>query len=307
MADFSGKTVLVTGGAGVIGKSAAKLFLERGANVVLADIDAGKLETAAEALNGGERVSTIPGDLSETETAKAAVDHAVGVYGKLDILFNNAGISGKVAPVHLLDVDAWDDIVKVNLRSMFLMLKFAASNMVARKSGSIINMASSMSGWDVLSGGAGYASTKHGVVGLTKVAALDLARYRIRVNAICPGVIETTLGVPGLGEDKGSSAVEHFADRIPLRRIGQPADVAEVVLFLASDAARHVNGAAWLIDGGQTLQSFSNAPEEESIRWNRRGGAGTSVRDLRVDHAFERFSGRRLHFASSSRILQLTR
>ncbi|WP_457660701.1 SDR family NAD(P)-dependent oxidoreductase [Sinorhizobium medicae] len=262
MADFSGKTVLVTGGAGVIGKSAAKLFLERGANVVLADIDAGKLETAAEALNGGERVSTIPGDLSETETAKAAVDHAVGVYGKLDILFNNAGISGKVAPVHLLDVDAWDDIVKVNLRSMFLMLKFAASNMVARKSGSIINMASSMSGWDVLSGGAGYASTKHGVVGLTKVAALDLARYRIRVNAICPGVIETTLGVPGLGEDKGSSAVEHFADRIPLRRIGQPADVAEVVLFLASDAARHVNGAAWLIDGGQTLQSFSNAPKE---------------------------------------------
>lgn len=262
MSDFSGRTALVTGGAGVIGSSAARLLLDRGANVVLADLDAGKLEAAAKALNGGNRVSTVCGDLSEAASAQAAVDHAVAVYGKLDILFNNAGISGKVAPVHLLDVEAWDDIVKVNLRSMFLVLKFAATAMVARKTGAIVNMASSMSGWDVLSGGAGYASTKHGVVGLTKVAALDLARYGIRVNAVCPGVIETTLGVPGLREGKGTSAVEHFADRIPSRRIGQPEDVAEVVLFLASDAARHVNGAAWLIDGGQTLQSFSNAPEE---------------------------------------------
>lgn len=262
MSEFLGRMALITGGAGVIGSTAAKLLLERGANVVLADLDAGKLDAAAKALNGGDRVSTVCGDLSDAGAAEAAVRHVIAVYGKLDILFNNAGISGKVAPVHLLDVESWDDIVKANLRSMFLVLRFAATAMVARKSGTIVNMASSMSGWDVLSGGAGYAATKHGVVGLTKVAALDLAQYGIRVNAVCPGVIETTLGVPGLREGTGKSAVEHFADRIPSRRIGQPEDVAEVVLFLASDAARHVNGAAWLIDGGQTLQSFSNAPDE---------------------------------------------
>lgn len=262
MPDFSLRTALVTGGAGVIGSTTAKLLLDRGANVVLADVDADRLDAVARTLNGRGRVSTVCGDLSDAGAAEAAVQHALTAYGKLDILFNNAGISGKVAPVHLLDVDAWDETVKANLRSMFLVLKFAAAAMVFQKSGAIVNMASSMSGWDVLSGGAGYASTKHGVVGLTKVAALDLAPYGIRVNAVCPGVIETALGVPGLKEGRGKSAVEHFAERIPSRRVGQPEDVAEVVLFLASDAARHVTGAAWLIDGGQTLQSFSNAPQE---------------------------------------------
>ena len=121
-------------------------------------------------------------------------------------------------------------------------------------------MGSSMAGWDVLAGGAGYVATKHGVVGLTRVAALDVAPYGIRVNAICPGVIETTrLAFRRLARHFGSS-VQHFADRIPLRRIGQPDDVAAAVAFLASDEASHVTGVDWLIDGGQTLQSWANAP-----------------------------------------------
>ncbi|RUV08527.1 SDR family oxidoreductase, partial [Mesorhizobium sp. M7A.T.Ca.TU.009.01.3.1] len=119
---------------------------------------------------------------------------------------------------------------------------------------------SSIAGWDLLSGGAGYVASKHGVVGLTRVAALDAAPYGIRVNAICPGVIETTLGVPVSGDGEFKSSVQHFADRIPLRRIGQPDDVAAAVAFLASDEARHVTGVDWLIDGGQTLQSWANAP-----------------------------------------------
>jgi len=260
--DFAGKRVLVTGGAGVIGGMAAQHFLMRGASVVLADVNRDALEAARSALGGGKQLAVAGGDLSNADTAEAAVAAAVSTFGGLDVLFNNAGIAGKVAPVHLLEVDDWDGIVNANLRSMFLVLKFAATAMVDQGSGgAVVNMGSSMAGWDVLAGGAGYVATKHAVVGLTKTAALDLARYRIRVNAVCPGVIETSLGVPGLGKS-GTSAVEHFAERIPLRRIGQPEDVAEVVLFLASDAARHINGAAWLIDGGQTLQSFSNAPDD---------------------------------------------
>ena len=127
-----------------------------------------------------------------------------------------------------------------------------------------------MAGWDVLSGGAGYASTKHGVVGLTRVAALDAAPYGIRVNAICPGVIETTLGVPAADRAGYLSGIQRFADRIPLRRIGQPEDVAAAVAFLAADEARHITGVDGLIDGGQTLQSWANAPEAAAFPDHRR-------------------------------------
>lgn len=262
--DFAGKTVLVTGGAGAIGSATARLFLRGGARVVLADLDAEGLDAVARNLGAPDRVATVAGDAADPEVAERAVRAAVDGFGTLDILFNNAGISGAVAPVHELALEEWDRIVRANLRSMFCVLKASAAEMVrAGHAGAIVNMGSSMAGWDVLSGGAGYVSTKHAVVGLTKAAALDLAPHGIRVNAVCPGVIETTLGVPGLrdGPADGRSAVQRFASRIPSRRIGQVEDVAEMVLFLASDAARHVNGAAWLIDGGQTLQSFANGPD----------------------------------------------
>ncbi|WP_421850502.1 SDR family NAD(P)-dependent oxidoreductase [Oricola sp.] len=261
---FDGKTVLITGGAGAIGAATARAFLVRGANLVLADLDAGGLETVRDNLGVPDRIAIVAGDLADADVAQTAVDAAVGGFGALDIAFNNAGISGEVAPVHELPLAEWDRIVNANLRSMFCTLQASAREMVrADRGGAIVNMGSSMAGWDVLAGGAGYVCTKHAVVGLTKSAAFDLASHGIRVNAVCPGVIETTLGVPDLREDKAAavSAVEQFASRIPLKRIGQVDDVAEVVIFLASPAARHVNGAAWLIDGGQTLQSFSNGPE----------------------------------------------
>jgi NAD(P)-dependent dehydrogenase (short-subunit alcohol dehydrogenase family) len=145
---------------------------------------------------------------------------------------------------------------------MFLVLRATARAMIAAGGhGAIVNMGSSMAGWDVLSGSPGYLATKHAAIGLTKSAAMDLAPWSIRVNAVCPGVIETALGVPGADRDAQLAAVRRFADRIPLRRIGQPEDVAATVAFLASQDARHITGAAWLIDGGQTLQSWANAPE----------------------------------------------
>lgn len=266
MQDLLGKTVLVTGGAGAIGSATAKLFLMRGANVVLADMDDAKLKKMAKKLAAFGKVSHICAELTDEAQVQKAVGYCTSTYNSLDVVFNNAGIAGAVKPIQEWSSAEWDHIVNVNLRSQFLVLKYAAMHMVERRSGVIVNMGSSMSHWDVLSGGAGYVSTKHAVVGLTKSAALDLGPYGIRVNAICPGVIETSLGVPGLSEDEvaSTSAAARFASKIPSLRIGQPEDVGEVVVFLASDHARHINGAAWLIDGGQTLQSYANGPDNET-------------------------------------------
>ncbi|MGN6451368.1 MAG: SDR family NAD(P)-dependent oxidoreductase [Brucella intermedia] len=263
MKDFLGKTVLVTGGAGAIGSATAKLFLERGANLVLADIDSAKLDKMKAHLSAFGEVSIISGDVTDEIHVRKVIDYCISTYGMLDIVFNNAGIAGAVRPIQTWSSADWDHIVNVNLRSQFLVLKYASMHMVERRSGAIVNMGSSMSNWDVLSGGVGYVATKHAVVGLTKTAALDLAPHGVRVNAVCPGVIETSLGVPGLGDENagGTSAVARFASKIPSLRIGQPEDVGEVVVFLASDSARHINGAAWLIDGGQTLQSYANGPD----------------------------------------------
>lgn len=263
MKDFLGKTVLITGGAGAIGSATAKLFLERGANLVLADIDSAKLDKMKAHLSAFGEVSVISGDVTDETHVRKLIGYCISTYGSLGIVFNNAGIAGTVRPIQEWSSADWDHIVNVNLRSQFLVLKYAAMHMIERKTGAIVNMGSSMSNWDVLSGGGGYVATKHAVVGLTKTAALDLAPHGVRINAICPGVIETSLGVPGLGDENtdGTSAVTRFASKIPSLRIGQPEDVGEVVVFLASDSARHINGAAWLIDGGQTLQSYANGPD----------------------------------------------
>jgi NAD(P)-dependent dehydrogenase (short-subunit alcohol dehydrogenase family) len=217
----------------------------------------------------------VVGDVGSAEGAAAAVAATLEHFGGLDVVFNNAGISGEPVPVAELSTAEWDEVIRVNLRGVFLVLREAARSMIERRvAGTIVNMASSMSAWDVLEGGAAYAASKAGILGLTRVAALELARYGIRVNAVCPGVIETSLGVPGLDEGSAASpALQRFESRIPLRRIGQPDDVASVVCFLASGDSAHVTGAGWLIDGGQTLQSWSNAPNSDRypLRGEQRG------------------------------------
>ena len=260
MTRFAGKTVLVTGGAGAIGSAAVRRFVSEGARVAIVD-QAGERALALAAESGDGSIA-VRADISDEAEVARAVAETVSAFGRLDVVFNNAGISGVVAPVHELAVADWDRIVRINLRGIFLVLRASLRAMIeAEIAGAIVNMGSSMAGWDVLAGGSGYAATKHGIVGLTRIAALDAAPYGIRVNAICPGVIETRLGVPAADEAAYAAGIRHFADRIPLRRIGQPDDVAAAVAFLASDDARHVTGVDWLIDGGQTLQSWANAPQ----------------------------------------------
>jgi len=262
---FTDKVVLVTGGAGAIGSAAARRFAEEGARLVILDRDRQRSTAfVGELERSGSPALAVTADVGSETEVDAAVAKAVARFGRLDVLFNNAGIAGKVAPVHELSAADWDEIIRINLRGIFLVQRAVLRDMIAAGSkGAIVNMASSMAGWDVLAGGAGYAASKHAVLGLTRIAALDVARYGIRVNAVCPGVIETTLGVPaGDVAAYRQAASERFANRIPLRRIGQPEDVAAIVAFLASDDAAYVTGVGWLIDGGQTMQSWSNAPDE---------------------------------------------
>jgi NAD(P)-dependent dehydrogenase (short-subunit alcohol dehydrogenase family) len=265
MTRFAGKVALVTGGAGAIGRATARRLAAEGAGVVIVD-RAGEAARAAaaevEAL--GRAAIAVEADVTVPEEVTRAVDAAVALFGHLDVAFANAGISGGDTPVLALSVDDWDRVIAVNLRGVFLTCRAALPALIAAGGGAIVTMGSSMAGWDVLWGGSGYLASKEGVTGLTKSLALEVAGYGIRVNAICPGVIETPLSVREASEEERRARFQRFARRIPLRRVGQPEDVAAAVAFLASDDARHITGSLLLIDGGQTLQSWSNAPDAEA-------------------------------------------
>jgi NAD(P)-dependent dehydrogenase (short-subunit alcohol dehydrogenase family) len=192
---------------------------------------------------------------------KAAFDH----FGKLDVLFNNAGIGGGNTHLKDLPVQDWDHLIATNLRSVFLGCKHGLQALIPTK-GVIVNMGSSTGGWDVLYGAGAYMASKEGIEGITKNMALEAAAYGVRVNAVCPGVIRTRLSYAQSGREDDAASQDFYArfeKRIPLRRVGEAEDVAGPVLFLASDLARHITGTTLLIDGGQTLQSWSNAPESD--------------------------------------------
>jgi NAD(P)-dependent dehydrogenase (short-subunit alcohol dehydrogenase family) len=260
MRRFVDSVAIVTGAGGAIGTAAAERLSDEGASIVVVDIDAESADRTAASIHraGGDAIA-VAADVGDPADVAAAIQRTLSHFDRLDVVFNNAGIAGAPAPIHELEVAEFDNVVRVNLRGVFLVLRESLRAMIATgRGGAIVNMSSSMAGWDVLAGGSAYAASKHGVLGLTRAAALDAAAYGVRVNAVCPGVVETPLGIPAV--PGGTSGRDHFSARIPLRRVGAPADVAAAVAFLASNDANHVTGAGLLIDGGQTLQSWSNAP-----------------------------------------------
>ncbi len=258
---FAGKVALVTGAGGALGRASAIRFAAEGARVVIADLDMERAQAVAAEI--GVEAIAVQADVTDLEDCKTMVQAARGAFGALDVVFANAGIGGAKTEFVDLPIEEWDRVMGVNLRGMVLTCKAAARALIDAGGGSIVLMGSSTGGWDTILGSGPYMMSKEAVKALARNLALELARYRIRVNAVCPGIIQTPLSFRQGTDDPDAweGFFARFADRIPLRRVGKPEDVAATVAFLASDDARHITGTSLLIDGGQTLQSWSNAPD----------------------------------------------
>jgi len=240
------RIAVVTGSGRGIGEAIAMKMAEEGAHVVVSDVMVDDAERVAEAIRGmGRRALVVKTDVSNKESVQAMVDRTLQEFGRLDILVNNAGIT-RDALLHKMTEEQWDAVIAVNLKGVFLCSQAASRPMVEQQYGKIINISSRGMLGNV--GQANYSASKAGVAGLTRTLALELARYNINVNAVAPGFIDTpmTQAIPDKVKEK-------FISSIPLRRIGQPRDIANVVTFLATEEASYVTGQVIFVCGGRSI------------------------------------------------------
>jgi len=248
MGRFDGKVALVTGGASGIGLATAKAFARDGARVVIVDRNREAAERAAAEI--GAAASAFAADVTDFASCEAMVAHALEHFGALHIAFNNAGVPTPIGTeFEDIPLEEWRQVLGVNLDGVFHSMKAEVPALKASGGSAIVNTAS-VAGLVASPGMAGYVASKHGVAGLTKAAALDLIRHRIRVNAVCPGLIMT--GMTAVLQTRPDTLAQ-FETGIPIGRAGQPEEIAELVLFLASDAASYMVGALVTADGGVTL------------------------------------------------------
>lgn len=255
MSKLEGKTAIITGGSGGIGAATARLFARHGANVMLVDLDEAALKTAAAAAES-ERVAYHVADVSDETQTKGYVEATVERFGGVDILFANAGIEGKVTPILEGSVEAFDRVIAVNVRGVWLALRHALPRIAARGGGSVM-ITSSVAGLVGFGGLAPYVASKHAVVGLAKTAALEVADKGIRVNSIHPGPIENRMMTSlenQLAPDAPAQAKAGLQQMIPAGRYGTNEEIAQLALFLASDDSSYCTGNAFVADGGFVTQ-----------------------------------------------------
>jgi len=253
--DFTGKVVVITGAAGGIGRAAAQAFAQAGAKLVLVDRDAGAGAELRDAIRGRDSDARfVAADVTRAVEVQAYVEAALDTHGRIDCFFNNAGIEGKVAPTAEHDEAAFDAVIAVNVKGVFLGLRHVLPVMLRQKAGAVVNTAS-VAGLVGTPGMPAYVASKHAVIGLTKAAAGEVARHGVRVNAICPGPVETRMmrSLESQLDAANPAAVgERYKAGIPSGRYTTPEEIAQVVLFLCSDLAANVNGAQWVVDGART-------------------------------------------------------
>ncbi len=245
---LQGKVALITGAGSGMGRAAAALFAREGAKVAAIDVNAASAGATAAAIKsaGGSAIS-LRADVSNSEDARAMVEETVRAFGGLDVLYNNAGIEGESGFTAELSEEAFDRVIAINLRGVWLGMKYALPKMIERGGGAVINTAS-VAGMVGLKGAAAYCAAKAGVISLTRVAALEYGRYKIRVNCICPGVIQTAM-VDRIAGPNGLQP--KFIQRSSvLGRVGTADEIAHTALFLASDECTFATGAPFVIDGG---------------------------------------------------------
>jgi NAD(P)-dependent dehydrogenase (short-subunit alcohol dehydrogenase family) len=253
VARLDGKTALISGGASGIGKAIAQLFLEEGARVVIADINADALTAAVGELARFGPVSGVSGDVCSMQDAGEMVRAAVDRHGSLDVLVCNAGITS-VMPIEMLEEDEWDRVLTTNVKGMFTLVKHAIPHMKEKGRGSIITLGSEM-GIVAVPESPAYNASKGAVIMFTKSIALDLIRYNIRVNALCPGITRTPLLQAEVDNsvDPEKTAAEQ-ASWAPIMRIADPREIAHGALWLASDDSSFAVGSSLVVDGGFTAQ-----------------------------------------------------
>jgi NAD(P)-dependent dehydrogenase (short-subunit alcohol dehydrogenase family) len=249
--DFGGKVALVTGAASGMGLATARAFAEAGATVVVADVREDLAKAEAERLAAaGHQAIAVGCDVSDDAQVAAMVERAVAEFGRLDAAFNNAGVMARIAPTADSTREEWDRVTGINLRGVWSCMKYELRQMRRQGNGSIVNNASV----GALTGNPGissYIASKHGVVGLTRTAALEYIEHGIRVNAVNPGLIDTQIARDVVSGDE--QAYAEIAKHVPIRRAGRPEEIASAVLWLCSDGASYVVGHALTVDGGMTV------------------------------------------------------
>jgi NAD(P)-dependent dehydrogenase (short-subunit alcohol dehydrogenase family) len=249
--DLSGRTALVIGGTTGIGRAAALRFAAAGANVFIAGLGKDDGKSAESEIRKRYQVDAefLEADVRREADIQAVMAKAIGRFGRIHAAVNNAGTEGRFGPVQEATIEDFDRTIGINLRGVWLGMKYQVTHMLANGGGAIVNT-SSMAGVEGLANVAIYAASKHGVIGLTKCAALELARSNIRVNAIAPGAVDTGLLARMIA---GKIDVSVIAEGVPMGRIAQPEEIAQGIVWLCSDAASYVTGHTLVIDGGSTI------------------------------------------------------